>query len=336
MTKLTIAYFGTPDFSARLLDKIITDVTLPVEVKLVVTQPDKRVGRRQLFTPSPVKKVAEKYKIPVTSKIQHLRSNIHLALLYAYGEIIPKDVLAQPRFGFWNIHPSLLPKYRGASPMAYPLMLGDTQTGVTLMQMDELVDHGPIIAQEKIAIRSDDKRSDLEVKLTDLGFELFKRVILSVAKDLPRMWESNLAFARDSSPATRDQNDEEATYTRLLRKDDGFIPFGTFQKLVRNEPIIPAEFPPPILDYFEKNKNESFENFKLKISNPAKVFYNLFRGLHPWPGLWTLLPLPSPTQTQRLKLTQLSWNNAKIILEKVQLEGRNEVDFETFQRNYRI
>ena len=156
--KINLAYFGTPDFSARLLEKVITTSDLPVDLKLAVTQPDKPVGRKQTLTPSPVKEVAKKYGIEVwdynlkdqklkskneeSSLIKNLKQKeIDLVLLYAYGEIIEQELLDTPRYGFWNIHPSLLPKYRGASPITYPIILGDAETGVTLMKMDEKLEH---------------------------------------------------------------------------------------------------------------------------------------------------------------------------------------------------
>src|SRR3989344_8769012 len=190
MKKLKIAYFGTPYFSARLLEKLLTDISIKhlIEIKLVVTQPDQPIGRKRVLTKSPVKTVAEKFAIEVLDfnlknllRIEDLKLKItavDMAFLYAYGGIIPKKIIDLPRLGFWNTHPSLLPKYRGALPIAMPLILGDPETGVTLIKLDEKVDHGPIIAQEKLAISPNDKRPDLENKLTDLAFNLFKKVIL--------------------------------------------------------------------------------------------------------------------------------------------------------------
>src|SRR3989344_7067443 len=138
--KLRLAFFGAHEFSARLLEKIIADKTLPVEVVMVVTQADKPVGRKQQIEESPVKQIAKKFNIPVFDDLNQLRitdsgqfANIDLALVYAYGKIIPASLLILPRLGFWNLHPSLLPYYRGPSPTAYPLLLGDKITGVTLM-----------------------------------------------------------------------------------------------------------------------------------------------------------------------------------------------------------
>ena len=185
--KISLAYFGSPDFSAFFLEKILTDPDLKkaIEVKLVVTQPDRPVGRKQILTETPVKKVAKKYQISNIKYQIDIRNlkleirNFDLALIYAFSHIIPKDLLNAPKLGFWNIHPSLLPKYRGPSPIAYPLIFGEKETGVTIIKMDEKIDHGPIIAQEKLKIEESDRRPDLEKKLTDLGFLMFKELILN-------------------------------------------------------------------------------------------------------------------------------------------------------------
>lgn len=300
MIKLKIAYFGAPYFSARFLEKIINDKNLPVEVKLVVTQPDRPVGRKQILTPTPVKQVAERHEIEIITNLESIIQSselnvesrilnsklqkLDLALVFAYSRIIPENLLSIPKFGFWNIHPSLLPKYRGPSPITYPLINGDRETGVTIIKMDEKIDHGPIIAQQKLEIEETDRRPDLEIKLTDLGYELFKKTI------------KQLTSSRINELKFKEQDESQATYTKLLKKSDGFI---------------------------------DFENFKLKIENSPKKLYDLFRGLYPWPGLWTLCP-------KRLKITDLNLIDHKLIIKKVQLEGKKEVDWQTFIRAYNI
>jgi methionyl-tRNA formyltransferase len=344
-SKLAVAYFGTPYVSARFLEKLITDTLINqlIEVKLVVTQPDKPVGRRQILTPTPVKLVARKYGIFIYDNFQfpisnfsdvsvEVRSkasdqtnfnfqktnfqfqNIDLALLFAFGQIIPKKLLNLPRYGFLNIHPSLLPKYRGASPLAYPLILGDKKTGVTIIKMDEKMDHGPIVAQEEMPILPADRRPDLEIKLTDLAFEMFKKLI-------SKMYGQPSGLSLQIKP----QNHKLATYTRLLKKSDGFIPLTTLKKALNNEPLTSEELPKIIKDYYQKN------NLAMKQFNNLAI-YDLFRGLYPWPGLWTILP-----NGKRLKITNLTikqFNN--LTIESVQLEGKKEVEFKQFNKAYKI
>ena len=224
--KLSLAYFGSPDFSADFLERLITDTTINqlIEVKLVVTQPDQKVGRKQILTPTPVKVIAEKYKKSENTKFFAVYcfppknfgielKDIDLALVYAYGDLIPKELLTLPKFGFWNIHPSLLPKYRGPSPIATPLINGDKTTGVTIIKMDEEIDHGPIIAQESYTIKDTDYRTDLETKLTNLAFEMFKKTV------------TQLTGSRVNELKTKEQNHKEVIFTKKLSKNDGFVEF---------------------------------------------------------------------------------------------------------------
>ena len=303
MNKFSIAYFGSSDFSADFLEKLLTDQSINrlVTVKFVVTQPDRPVGRKQVKTPTPVKTVAQKYGleifeiIPPSAGSRFGGKNLDLYLLYAYGAIIPKDLLTLPKYGFWCLHPSLLPKYRGTSPMATALINDDRETGVTIIKMDEKIDHGPIIAQEEYKILPTDKRPDLEIKLTDLAFEMFKKTV----------------FIKDSLQI-RPQNHAVATYSKKLTKQDGFIEFEELKKALNNVTM-------------KQYNNETI--------------YNLFRGLYPWPGIWTVLP-----NGKRLKITNLTtclpagkvkqFNN--LTIESVQLEGKKEVDFETFKKAYKI
>jgi methionyl-tRNA formyltransferase len=341
MKKLTLAYFGSPSFSALFLEKILTDPDLKktIEVKLVVTQPDRPVGRKQILTETPVKKVAKKYQISNIKYQIDIRNlkleirNFDLALIYAFSHIIPKDLLNAPKLGFWNIHPSLLPKYRGPSPIAYPLFFGEKETGVTIIKMDEKIDHGPIIAQEKLKIEESDRRPDLEKKLTDLGFLMFKKLILnnfnaSTSLSINQFQPISTSFNQFQLTPQADQN---ATYTRLLKKQDGFIPLSTLKKALKNEPLKFEEMPPIL---------KEIRNWKSEISNSSEIIYNYFRGLYPWPGLWTLLP-----NGKRLKIIDIDFEVTssttsdvviKLQVTRVQLEGKKEVDFETFNQAYQV
>jgi methionyl-tRNA formyltransferase len=307
-----IAYFGSPDFAADFLEKLITDTSINqlIEVKLVVTQPDKKVGRKQILTPTPVRIIAEKYKLSEDTFFETIArgphggvavekngiklTNIDLGLVYAYGDLIPKELLSLPKYGFWNIHPSLLPKYRGPSPIATPLINGDKITGVTIIKMDEEIDHGPIIAQESYTIKEADYRTDLETKLTNLAFEMFKKTV------------TQLTGLRVNELKTKEQNHKEAIYTNKLSKQDGFIEFEKI-KLILQKPTL----------------------------NSSLLTFNLFRGLYPWPGLWTVLP-----NGKRLKITELfcvvNKDLCSLQIKRVQLEGKKEVDFPTFNKSYNI
>ncbi len=313
MKKLSLAYFGSPDFSAVFLKKLLLDKNLPLEIKFVVTQPDKPAGREQIITPCPVKTIAEKYNLRVFSAIggarerdpdgvelrycdrsepwregnsrQNLLRQLDLVLVYAYGEIIPEEFLSLPKLGFWNIHPSLLPKYRGPTPIATPLIRGDVETGVTIIKLIKKLDAGPIIAQKKFKIPPFERQPDLINKLTDLAYELFVKTINKIPKKF--------------TP----QNEQLATYTQLLKKDDGFISLNNLKEALSSELL-------------------------------SQIIFNKFRGLYSWPGLWTIVNING--QEKRLKITDVDFVKGKLILKKTQLEGKKEVDFEQFNAYYRV
>lgn len=309
MKKLKIAFFGAPSFAARVLQKIIDDTSLPATLTCVVTQPDRPAGRKQILTPTPVKLLAKKCGIPVFDDFQI--KEVDLALLYAYGRILPMEILKIPKWGFWNIHPSLLPRYRGTSPVAYSLLMGDKKTGVSLMEMDERMDHGPIINQQEYEIANEDTREDLENRLSDIGYKLFKQ---------------SIQLLIDNKLQKEEQNYNERTFTRLLTKQDGFIPFAIVQKIISGESLTKDDCPSIISDYFSKYGVSPTFDFRLST-------FNLFRALSPWPGLWTLLRQGSAGQA-RLKITGMELKNDIPTITKVQLEGKKEVDWSTFKSAY--
>ncbi len=312
--KFTVAYFGSPDFAADLLKKIISDSELPVEVKLVVTQPDKKIGRKQIMTSTPVKQVAVKHGIEACEDISLLDAKltgIDICLVYAYAKIIPEDVLKIPRLGFWNIHPSILPKYRGPSPMVYPLLLGKKMTGVSLMFMDKEMDHGPILEQQQVAIDDTMTRKDLEKKLTDVGYEMIKEAIILAA-------ENNITDL--SLVKMQEQNHSHATYTRKLKKEDGFVPLEVLKQALEGKS---SDWLPEIIEQYENTELDTFS------------IHNLFRALYQWPGIWTKVIINN--QELRLKITDIDLTiKENLIINKVQLEGKNEVDFKTFNTAYKV
>ncbi len=323
--KFKLAYCGTPDFSARLLEKLLINKNLAVEILFVITQKDKPVGRDKILTSSPVKLTAKKYHIPVYYHMNDiplsLFSTIDLCIVYSYGQIIPAQFLNVPRLGFWNIHPSLLPKYRGPSPIAYPLFLGDTDTGVTLMKMDEKIDHGDIIAQEKVPIAHSDKRADLEIKLTDIGYELMKKTIVQLTST--KLTHFHL----------KRQSHDSATSTRLLTRNHGFVALEMIKKALISGKITDNHFPSLLNTYLTKYPREKVQFYKRTFDFGLLIF-NLYRALSPWPGIWTKVIVNK--QEKRLKLTDLSFEQNKLNINRVQLEGKKEVGFIQFNTSYKI
>ena len=210
--KPKIIFIGTPEFGAVVLEGLIKANYKPV---LVVTAPDKPVGRKQILTPPPVKLLAEKYGIPILQPetILNLKSEIlnlkpDLIMVAAYGEILPKEILEIPKHGCLNIHPSLLPKYRGATPVQSAILNGDRETGVTIMLMDEGIDTGPILSQKKTVIGPTETAKQLHDRLARMGAEL----LIDTIPD----WIRNQIKLQS-------QDEKMATYTKVLKKEDGKI-----------------------------------------------------------------------------------------------------------------
>ncbi len=184
MKKIKIVYLGTPAFSADLLQRLLQAAQSgsSFEITTVITNPDAPVGRDQTITASPVSDMATSYGLPLLKpeKINNLFLEEHasklqadLYLVFAYGKILPQKLLSIPTLGCLNIHTSLLPKYRGAAPGQAAIFHGEKETGVTLMVMDEQMDHGPILAQKAFPIVPDDTAESVYTKMAELGTALF-------------------------------------------------------------------------------------------------------------------------------------------------------------------
>ena len=208
-----IVFMGTPEFAAPVLEALVD----AHQVVGVVTQPDRPAGRGRRLVPSPVKQLVVERGLP-TFQPNSLRppdAVAHLAtwepdviVVAAFGQILRQDVLDLPPHGCLNVHASLLPRWRGAAPLAAAILAGDEVTGVTIMQMDAGLDAGPTLSQEKVPIRPDDTRATLGERLARLGAELLVDM-------LPAYLSGNLV--------PRNQPDEGATYARQLRKEDGLL-----------------------------------------------------------------------------------------------------------------
>jgi len=210
---LKLVFMGTPEFAVPILEKLINSEYKPAAV---FCAPDKPVGRKQILTPPPTKILAQENNIPVLQPANscELAGNIksldcNIIITAAYGLIFPKEILDVPQYGCLNIHPSLLPKYRGASPIQSAILNGDGETGVTIYKMDEKVDHGPIIANSKWPI-ADSKITapELSDKLSELGAKL-------LLETLPDWLVGKI------KPASQD--DSLASYTKIIKKEDGQI-----------------------------------------------------------------------------------------------------------------
>lgn len=222
MKNLKVVFMGTPEFAVPVLKKLILNTT----VLCVVTQPDAYVGRKRVLTPSPVKQVALENNIEVftPAKLKNeyefvLNKKPDIVITCAYGQIVPKQILDYPEHGCINVHASLLPKYRGASPITAAIRNGEETTGITIMYMDEGIDTGNIIQAREIPIEDDDTLGTLSEKLSLLGAK-------TLIDTLPRIMEcENFDIPQD---------DEVSTYVGMLKREDEVINFNKTRKEIYN------------------------------------------------------------------------------------------------------
>ncbi|NCP47050.1 hypothetical protein COT86_00275 [Candidatus Collierbacteria bacterium CG10_big_fil_rev_8_21_14_0_10_43_36] len=300
---LNLIYFGSPDFSAQILESII-DSGL-VNVVGVVTTPDTPQGRKQVLTPSRVSLTAQKYDLPVfmpaklddvnLAHVKLLKPNIFLAV--SYGKIIPRSWIETPNIGTFNIHFSLLPKYRGALCISEAIKNRDTFTGVTLIEMDEQLDHGPIISQVPVAIELDDNVATLTTKLTQAAHEILRQ-------KLPEICAHNYAkTAQDKSLAIFTPSH------RTVSRESAFISWETVQLALTTN------------------------NQELATKTHA-----LIRSLNPEPGAWTKIDnhdiklihtslISSSLQPAR---PASGSNSTKLAIDTVQVPGKNPISWKQF------
>lgn len=285
-----VVYFGSPDFSANTLESIIIDLKSTISVVAVVTNPDKKVGRKQLMTPSPVAQVALNHHLPAFKPETLDGANLaHLKLLkpdifltVAYGKVIPESWLTTPKIKSLNLHFSLLPKYRGALCIQEALKNGDSQTGVTLMEMSTGLDSGPVISQSSINIEINDNIADLQTKLTQVGVDL-------LVQSLPKY----IAGKLDQSEISATKQDENlASYTPSLKtvtRQSAFVAWDQISVALN--------------------------------SKNSLTTHNLIRSLNPEPGAWTTV------NGQELKIiaTHMDNTNSAMTIKTVQMPGKSPI-----------
>ena len=218
-----VVFMGTPDFAVPVLEKLIENTN----VVLVVTKKDAYVGRKKVLTESPVAICAHEHNIEVykPSKLKEdyeyiLNKKPDIIITCAYGSIVPKVVLDYPSYGCINVHASLLPKYRGASPIVASILNGEKETGITIMYMDEGIDTGNIIMSRSIKIEDNDNSLSLSNKLSLLGANL-------LIDTLPKIFEGeNFDIPQDN---------EEATYVGMLKREDEHIDFNNSVENIKNQ-----------------------------------------------------------------------------------------------------
>ncbi|HXA15009.1 MAG TPA: methionyl-tRNA formyltransferase [Opitutaceae bacterium] len=215
---LRLVFFGSDAIALPLLERLAGEASALAQVVAVFTQPDRPAGRGQKIEPNAIKRWALARNLPVfqpekpdeAARTQLAALHADLGLVMAYGHLLRDDFLATPRLGMLNLHTSLLPKYRGASPIQTAVVCGERETGVTLMRIIRKLDAGPIADVERVPILARDTAADIEAKLAAACGSLLARALPKFSGELP---------------AFTPQDEAQATYCRRLTKDDGTLDF---------------------------------------------------------------------------------------------------------------
>jgi methionyl-tRNA formyltransferase len=314
---LRIIYMGTPQFAVPALGRLIA-ASKPglalqegYEIVTVITRPDKPSGRGKEIFYSPVKQLALSFDIPVwqpgslkrqetIDTLSEYRADLYIVA--AFGQILPQAVLDLPRYGTLNIHASLLPKYRGVSPISESILQGDAETGVTIMLIDAGVDTGPILLQRAIPIAEDDTTGSLSSKLAALGAD-------ALVEALPLWVEGKIT--------PQPQDERFASHTRMLHKEDGKIdwnrPADVLARTVRAFTPWPGAFTHwgnRLLKIISAHAEQAESGSKDRIGTV---------GLRNEHGAQTLT---------------VTTGNGLFIMEKLQLEGKKVMSTDEFIRGY--
>lgn len=210
---IKLAFFGNGEISSKTLEGLLEGGYRP---EIIITQPDKRSGRGMEMKEAEIITIANKYNIPY-SKIEKLDNNtinilneykIELSIVVAYGKILPQDIIDHPKYGTINIHYSLLPKYRGASPLESSLLNGDTKTGVSIQKMIFKLDSGPILSEQETEINMSDTKDSLKEKLIKIGVKNLSNLIPKIL---------------DGSVSKKEQDENKASYCKKIKKEDGLL-----------------------------------------------------------------------------------------------------------------
>src|SRR6266516_1363785 len=314
---LRIIFMGTPQFAVPALEGLIAGArpgqVLPegYEIATVITRPDKPVGRGKEIIYSPVKQTALFHGIPVwqPGSLQHPENIEALAayqadlyIVAAFGQILPQAVLDLPRYGALNIHASLLPKYRGVSPISAAILQGDTEAGVTIILIDAGVDTGPILLQRAIPIAEDDTTGSLTLKLAALGAS-------ALLEALPLWVQGKIK--------PQPQNERFASHTHMLHKEDGKIdwnrPADVLARTVRAFTPWPGAY-------------TNWGNKILKIISAHTIQSDT--GSEARAGTVSL------RKENGLQTLAVATGKGLLIIEKLQLEGKKVMNADEFLRGY--
>jgi len=300
-------FFGSTDDSVIVVGKLVDKL----KITAVITQPPKPVGRHQTITPTPVEVWANNYKIPVYSFQNNkekpwifenenevndtlCRLQPDLLISASFGQKIPTTLINSAKFGGLNIHPSLLPRWRGADPVPWAILKGDNETGVSLVTIAEKFDQGRIIAQEKIPITDTDLSDPLRTKLFEIGAELLL---------------NNLDGYLSGKNTGIIQNIQNEPYAKRFKREDGFEPWENIEKAMTDSP----------------SEAERIDR-KYRALNPWPGLFTIIRN-----SFIVNRKTTNKTDNIRLIIRKCHLENNRLILDTVQMEGKKPVNFKQFK-----
>lgn len=301
-----IIFFGTNEFASHSLPILAENF----DIELVITKPAKPFGRKQILQPSAVEVEAKKIGLKICEPAAFTQEIIEkikntgakLFIVVDYGKIIPQEVLDMAEIGAINVHPSKLPKYRGASPIQSAILNGEKETAITIMLMDEQMDHGPILAQKKENILPQETYGELYNRLTRECGEFLKSTIIKY-------------LAGEIKP--QEQDHSKATFTKILKREDGEIDWNMSAEKIACQ--IRAFNPWPGSFCFYNNKRIKI----LSVSSIGKAYYSVQNHT---PGQFF--------KTPQNKLAVSCGQNTTLLINKLQPEGKKPMTGEEFVRGY--
>lgn len=315
ISNLRIVFMGTSNFALPALESLIKNKWT---VLLVITEPDKPAGRGRIIMSPPVKKFAQKYKISLAQpqRISALSSQLSalkpdLIIVAGYGQILPKEILEIPKYGCLNIHPSLLPKYRGPSPIPSAILAGEKETGISIIKITPRMDGGPILAQKEIEIKTNDTAETLSRKLSQLGTKILLDMI-------PKWLKGQIKL--------RWQDEKKASYTKILRKKEGKINWNRSAEQI--ERALRAYFPwPGSFTYWRQETRDKRQGVKKLIKiKKAKI-------LHPKIGCASN-SIPGYVFLTADKKLAVNCQPGSLLIERLQPEGKKEMSSQEFLCGY--
>ena len=311
---MKIIFIATGEFGAKVLERLAQSEYKPV---FLICSPDKPVGRKQILTPCPAKTKAQALGITIKEKpadinelTEFLTNEEYDFLIVSDTDfILPNEILETPHYAAFNVHPSLLPKYRGSSPIQAAILNGNIETGITIIKMDEKIDHGAIVANRQWQIANGISFETLRDQLADLGGQLLIEI-------LPQWPEGTVKI--------EEQNHEIATYTKRLKKEDGLIdwkkPAEIIERQIRAYHTWPGSY-----TFFEwKGQKKRLNIHKARIIPNTK--YKIL-NTNSTPG--TII------KDSKKELIVACGKDA-LILDEVQPEGKKPMTGETFLNGYSI